>query len=415
MIKSFSFLEWMSYLEKFYLNIKCNNINNTIYIAKKLGILKLNRFVYIVGGTNGKGTTCFVLEKILLEHGYRVGLYTSPHLFRYTERVRINGHELEERLHVDSFINIERVRGALLLTYHDFITLSALYLFKHRKLDVIILEVGLGGRFDATNIIDPDISIITNIAMDHMNILGKNRDLIGIEKSGILRNNKVAIISSKNIPNIVKCIIRKNRINAKWINQDWFYKKYDNFWDFISNDFCFLDLPLPKVSLINVATALAAISESTFSIKKNVVKNCIDKMSLCGRFQVYSYHPIVILDVAHNNHATQHLSRKLTNLKGIGKIYAIIGVLQDKDILSIVSPLISIVDFWYCTELKTQRSISAKKIVKHLPIHFSKAFSSVRCAWKEVKSMVKIIDVIVIFGSFYIVREMYDVFKDINK
>ncbi|XBC42954.1 MAG: bifunctional tetrahydrofolate synthase/dihydrofolate synthase [Buchnera aphidicola (Kaburagia rhusicola ensigallis)] len=409
--KSFSFFEWLGYLEKYYLNIKRSDIKDVVSIAKKLGILHFNTFVYVVGGTNGKGTTCFVLEKILLELGYRVGLYTSPHMFRYTERIRINGCELEHDLHVSSFIEIKNACSSLSLTYYDFITLSALYLFKHSKLDVIILEVGLGGRLDATNIINSDVSIITNIAIDHSNVLGTTRNVIGIEKSGIFRKNKIAIISERHIPNIVKGIIRKNKVYSKLINKDWFYKKYNTFWAFISRSSFFLDLPLPKVSLINTATALAAVTESISHIKKHVIKSCIDKVSLFGRCQILSYNPQVVLDVAHNFHATQFLSKKMIRIKGTGKIYAIIGVLKEKNVLSLVTPLLPIVDFWYCVRLNTHRSISAEKIIRYLPMHASRVCSNIKCAWKEVQNVVKAIDTILVFGSFFTVYEMCKVLK----
>ncbi|XBC38331.1 MAG: bifunctional tetrahydrofolate synthase/dihydrofolate synthase [Buchnera aphidicola (Floraphis meitanensis)] len=408
-VKSFSFVEWLDYIKKFGLSIRCSNFKNVIYIAKKLGILKLDAFIYMVGGTNGKGTTCVVLENIFLKLGYRVGLYTSPHLFNYTERVRINGFELEEYLHVLSFSNVENARNSLPLTYYDFITLSALYLFRHSQLDIVILEVGLGGRLDATNVINPNVSIVTNIQMDHIETLGNDRNLIGIEKIGIFRKNKIAIISEKNIPNIVKHIIYKNNIDIKLINRDWNYKRFKNIWAFISTNCCFLNLPLPKVSLINTATALAAVTESQFSINKKVIEYCIDKVSLLGRCQIFSDNPKVILDVAHNNHATKYLSKKLMNMKGSGKIYAIVGILKGKNILGIVSPLISIVDFWYCSKLKTNRSVFAEEIVQYLPIHCSKVVISVEQAWIEIRSLVTVKDIIVIFGSFFTVKEIYKI------
>ncbi|XBC44518.1 MAG: bifunctional tetrahydrofolate synthase/dihydrofolate synthase [Buchnera aphidicola (Schlechtendalia peitan)] len=403
----FTLSDWLNYLKKFRLNVKYNCFKNVIFIAKKIGILKLDAFIYIVGGTNGKGTTCFVLEKMFLAMGYRVGLYTSPHLFKYTERVRINGCELDENLHISAFITVENARSTLSLTYYDFITLSALYLFKYyRKLDIVILEVGVGGRLDATNIIDPDVSVITNIAIDHIEILGKNRDLISIEKSGILRKNKIAIISEKNIPRSIQHIIKYNQVNVKLIHQDWNYRKYDNNWAFISKRVCFLDLPIPKVSLINTATALAAITESNFFIKKSIIKNCINHIQIPGRYQILSYNPTVILDVAHNFHATQHLFNQLIVMKKIGKIHAIVGILKTKNIVEVVTPLISIVDHWYCIRLNTKRSASEDKIMKCLPIGSSKFFSSINYAWKEVQRVVDITDIIIVFGSFVTVREI---------
>ncbi|XBC40895.1 MAG: bifunctional tetrahydrofolate synthase/dihydrofolate synthase [Buchnera aphidicola (Nurudea yanoniella)] len=405
--KNRSFFEWINYIKEFRFDVQKNHFKNIVYVAKKLGILNSNMFIYIVGGTNGKGTTCYILEKILLKHGYKVGLYTSPHLFRYTERVRINGVELEEDLHIISFNNVEIARGTLFLTYYDFITLSALYLFKHSKLDIIILEVGLGGRLDATNVITPNISVITNISLDHIEILGNNRHLISIEKIGILRSRKIAIISETNFSRVAKKIVYKNNVKIRLIHQDWFYKKYNNFWSFMNKYHCFLNLPLPNVPLVNAATALAAISESEIVLNKYIIKNCFQDISIPGRFQVLSYNPKIILDVAHNSCAVNYLFGKLVNMKVLGKIYVIIGLLKGKDILNIVTPLVTIVSFWYCVRLNTKRSISPRKIVQFLPINSSEICVNIEYAWRKVQNIVSINDVILIFGSFFTVREIY--------
>ncbi|XBC39379.1 MAG: bifunctional tetrahydrofolate synthase/dihydrofolate synthase [Buchnera aphidicola (Nurudea shiraii)] len=406
-----SFYEWINYIQKFNLDTQKSNFKNVTYVAKKLGISKLNTFIYIVGGTNGKGTTCYVLETILLKHGYKVGLYTSPHLLRYTERIRINGCELNKSLYVASFIDIERVRGALPLTCYDFMTLSALYLFKNSQLDVVILEVGLGGRFDATNIVTPNISVITNVDLDHIDILGSNRHLISMEKIGILRNNKIAIISEKKLPKIAKKIIKKNKVKVRLVNRDWFYKKYDTTWSFINNDYYCLNLPLPQVPLINVATALAAVSESKISLKNFIIKNCLKNFFIPGRFQIVSCYPKIILDVAHNGHAANYLLKKLVNMKRIGKIYVIIGVLREKNIFKIITPLISIIDFWYCVKLKTHRSINPEEMAQYLPNNSYEVCVSLEDAWNKVQGFVNVNDIILIYGSFFAVREMYKILK----
>ncbi|ANF16963.1 hypothetical protein XW81_00790 [Buchnera aphidicola (Schlechtendalia chinensis)] len=405
-IELFSFFDWLNYIEKFRVDFKCNYFNNVKFIAKKLGMLKLNSFVYIVGGTNGKGTTSFVLERIFLESGYRVGLYTSPHLLRYTERVRINGRELDESVHVTSFFNVEIARGTLSLTYYDFITLSALYLFKSVKLDVVILEVGVGGKLDATNVIDSDISIITNIEIDHINMLGNSRDLIGIEKSGIFRKNKVAIIAEKTIPNSVIRILKHGQVDGKLILRDWYYKRYHNSWSFFSQNFYFLSLPLPKVSLVNTATALSAVVESKFHIKESTIRNCIDKIYIFGRFQILSCKPMIILDVAHNLHSVKRLQKKLLLVRSIGKIHAIVGILKSKDVFNIVSPLFSIVDYWHCVKLETEQSVLPENIAQFLPVGSFATYTRMKYAWQEVQRIAKVVDTILVFGSFITVSEI---------
>ncbi|MBZ2279475.1 bifunctional tetrahydrofolate synthase/dihydrofolate synthase, partial [Buchnera aphidicola] len=175
------------------------------------------------------GTTCFMLEKLFLNKGYRVGLYTSPHLFSYLERVRINGHVLDEKDHISAFKDVEYARQSIILSYFEFITLSALILFKHNILDVIILEVGIGGRLDATNIIDSDISIITTIGMDHTILLGSDRFSIAKEKAGIFRKEKIALIGEKNIPDSIYQIAQDQKIILKKNKVDWFWEKKDHY------------------------------------------------------------------------------------------------------------------------------------------------------------------------------------------
>lgn len=222
---------WLKHIKK--LNIKHNHdgLENCIFIAKKMDLLNFCAFVFIIGGTNGKGTTCFILERIFLSSGYRVGLYTSPHLFKYRERIRINGKCLSDIEHTSAFFEIERFRKKVSLSYFDFITLSALILFKKRKLDIIILEVGLGGRLDATNIVNSDISVITNIGIDHITHLGFTRSNIGYEKAHIAKKNKYIIVGEKDIPDSFLQVIKIKKAILKKINLDWWITYGKNYWE----------------------------------------------------------------------------------------------------------------------------------------------------------------------------------------
>ncbi|WP_367682127.1 Mur ligase family protein [Buchnera aphidicola] len=222
--KNYTFSQWMKYLENFDTK-KRENLFQLKIIAKKLNLLSSKAFFFIVGGTNGKGTTCSMLETVLLDSGYKVGLYSSPHLIHYKERIRINGLYLNKNEHIFSFLTIESMRNNISLTYFEFVTLSALFLFNQYSLDIIILEVGLGGRLDATNIIDADLSIITNIGIDHTSFLGSNRYSIGREKSGIFRKGKIAVIGEKDIPYSVEEVAKEKKTILKKIHVDWFWKK----------------------------------------------------------------------------------------------------------------------------------------------------------------------------------------------
>ncbi len=200
---------WLSYLENLHSKTIDLGLERVSLVAARLGVLKPAPFVFTVAGTNGKGTTCRTLESILMAAGYKVGVYSSPHLVRYTERVRVQGQELPESAHTASFAEIESARGDISLTYFEYGTLSALWLFKQAQLDVVILEVGLGGRLDATNIVDADVAVVTSIALDHTDWLGPDRESIGREKAGIFRSEKPAIVGEPEMPSTMLMWRRK--------------------------------------------------------------------------------------------------------------------------------------------------------------------------------------------------------------
>ncbi|CAL4320228.1 bifunctional tetrahydrofolate synthase/dihydrofolate synthase [Buchnera aphidicola] len=396
---------WLKYVKK--LNIKNNHcgLENCFFIAKKMDLLNFCSFVFIIGGTNGKGTTCFILERIFLSSGYRVGLYTSPHLFKYHERIRINGKYLSDIEHTCAFFEIECFRKKLSLSYFEFITLSALVLFKKCKLDIIILEVGLGGRLDATNIVNSDISVITNIGIDHISHLGFTRSNIGYEKAHIAKKNKYIIVGEKEIPDSFLQVIKIKEAILKKINLDWWITYEKNNWNYLSDEINLHYLPYPKVSLENVSTALTALFHSPFNINKNVIIDTIKNITLPGRFQILSNDPKVILDVAHNPHAVLHLSQKIKNIKSIGKIYAIMGVLKDKDISGMILNLESLVDYWYFIPINRDRGInSMSQLTNILPKNFN-VLENFKSAWYSINVKVKKEDMILIFGSFYLVSE----------
>ncbi|AAO26891.1 folylpolyglutamate synthase [Buchnera aphidicola str. Bp (Baizongia pistaciae)] len=404
--RSFSLYEWLYYLDHFMLDNIDPTLNRVFYVAKKLGVLKSKAFVFIVGGTNGKGSTCHVLENLLLNSGYRVGLYTSPHLMRYTERVRINGFELEHLYHISAFNDVKYFQNDVLLTRFEFITLSALILFKSYNLDIIILEVGLGGRLDATNILSADVSVITNIDIDHSKILGVNRSSISVEKSGIFRKNKIAIVADNNFPKVAQYLAKKKKVRLRIVNIDWIYKKIEFEWSFCSSKITWLHLPLPRnVSLDSVATALSAVSESGIKINQKVFRSCISEITLCGRFETISYNPIIILDVAHNPHSARYLFKKMSSFKKNGNIFAVVGILKEKNIKDIVSPLIPIVDYWYCITLLTHRSATSSEIIKYLPNHNSQISKNMTVALEKIFDKVTNNDIVLIFGSFITVCE----------
>ncbi|AHG60204.1 bifunctional tetrahydrofolate synthase/dihydrofolate synthase [Buchnera aphidicola] len=395
---------WLKYLEKLDKKIILD-LNELKSIAKKLDLLTFRAFIFTVAGTNGKGTTCAMLEKLLLNSGYQVGLYTSPHLISYLERVRINGSVLTSEEHINSFQEIEIARNSTLLSYFEFITLSALLLFKRYSLDVIILEVGLGGRLDATNIIDSNLSIITNIEIDHSVLLGHTRSSIAREKSGIFRKNKISVIGEINIPSTIDQEAQVKKTILKKNNRDWFLEKYDHYWNFIHEDIKLYGLPNTQIPISNTALALAALYYSDFKISEKVIRTTIPFVRLPGRFQIISVCPHIIIDVAHNLHSALYLFNKIDSMNIKGKIYAIVGMLEDKDINGIVNPFKRKIHYWYAAPLKTSRTATIKQLKKSLPSHNTKILSSIHETYKKVLLLVKKQDAILVFGSFFTVSE----------
>ncbi|HCT7673947.1 TPA: bifunctional tetrahydrofolate synthase/dihydrofolate synthase, partial [Klebsiella quasipneumoniae] len=240
---------WLSYLEHLHSKTIDLGLARVSEVARQMDIVKPAPFVFTVAGTNGKGTTCRTLETVLMAAGYKVGVYSSPHLVRYTERVRIQGAELPEAAHTASFAEIEAARGDISLTYFEYGTLSALWLFKQAQLDVVILEVGLGGRLDATNIVDADVAVVTSIALDHTDWLGPDRESIGREKAGIFRAGKPAVVGEPDMPHTIAEVASEKGVLLQRRGVDWRYEVEGETWSFRDAGGALSRLPLPQVPL----------------------------------------------------------------------------------------------------------------------------------------------------------------------
>ena len=307
---------WLCYLEQLHPSSIELGLERVKSVAERLELLQPAPYIFTVAGTNGKGTTCRTLEMILLAADKRVGVYSSPHLLRFTERVRINNQESTPSDTVKAFAAIEKARGDVSLTYFEYATLAALYQFKQAQLDVVILEVGLGGRLDATNIVDADIAIITTIGIDHVEYLGNNRESIGQEKAGIFKPKSIAIVGEPEIPSSILDVAHAVNCPVFAVNKDWAYQQIDKLsWQFNSSIKQYKNLPIPHVPLANAATAIAALSYSPFSITQEQIDDALEKTSLIGRFQIIQSSPIVIVDVAHNPHAHRYLFKTIELLK----------------------------------------------------------------------------------------------------
>lgn len=374
-------------------------------VAERLNLLRPAPKVFTVAGTNGKGTTCATLEAVLLAAGLRVGVYSSPHLLRYTERVRIQGQELPEAEHCRSFAAIEAARGDVSLTYFEFGTLSALRLFQQAKLDAVILEVGLGGRLDATNIVDPDVAVVTSIALDHTDWLGYDRESIGREKAGIFRTAKPAIVGEPDMPMSIGEVARQLGAQLMRCGHEWDYSRQGSDWSWQNTQRCWQNLPLPNVPLANAATALAALHYSAIDINEQALRQGLRQAALPGRFQILSQEPLLILDVAHNPHAAAYLAQRLAQLpRSGGRVRAVVGMLADKDIAGTLACLQPQVDEWYCASLEGPRGASSARLAEQLTE--PRQFSDVKSAWHQAMQDADKRDTIIVCGSFHTVAHV---------
>ena len=371
--------------------------------------------VIIVGGTNGKGSTCAMLEACLLRAGYRVGCYTSPHLLRYNERVRINGAEASDSSLVAAFERVERARGDVSVTYFEFGTLAAVLLFLEAQLDVAILEVGLGGRLDAVNAFEPDCAVVASIGLDHMDYLGPTREHIGFEKAGIFRADKPAVVAEINPPASLVKHARDIGADLYLVERDFGYVAGDvqwQFWDWRGKRD---GLPLPALrgmcQLSNASAALAALDSlrERLPVDMGAIRRALVEVELPGRFQVMPGRPLVILDVAHNPDAALRLAENLRRLERKGRRLAVFSMLKDKDIEGVITAMSDQIDEWFIAPLPGPRGADLERLRRAFgaagstaPVH---SLASVGDALHRVREGAGPDDKILVFGSFYTVAD----------
>jgi dihydrofolate synthase/folylpolyglutamate synthase len=371
--------------------------------------------VITVGGTNGKGSTCAFLERILLEGGYRVGLYTSPHLLRYNERVRIEGKEADDETLMRSFEEVEKARGSTPLTYFEFGTLAALMAFSEAELDVVILEVGLGGRLDAVNALDADVSIVASVDLDHQAFLGDNREAIAFEKAGIFRAGRPAIFADTDPPRSLVDHATAIGADLQLLGRDFRCEAQDRQWDFIGRRGAKRALPMPALrgrwQLKNASAALAALDElaDRLPLSLGEVKRGLTGVRLPGRLQSLPGRPAIVLDVAHNPQAARSLADGLGDMGFFENTFAVFGILDDKDAGGVIGAVRGRIDRWFVAAPESERAAPASKVVdalaRHAPDAPARSFATITAALDAAKAAAGPNDRIVVFGSFYTVAE----------
>jgi dihydrofolate synthase/folylpolyglutamate synthase len=440
--------EWLCYLETIHSTEIELGLSRISQVAERLHIDFSFACVITVAGTNGKGTTCAFLENAFLAEEIngqlaKVAVYSSPHIERFNERLRINKCDIDDQSLIVAFEKIELARGEISLSYYEYTTLAAFLVLMSVKPDVIILEVGLGGRLDATNIIDADVAVITTVDIDHQSFLGNDRETIGFEKAGIMRANQHIIVGDPNAPQSVLNYANKvnehsnqasNKIKIR--NKDFFKPTQpplvnDNShgweWQYIEQiegkkvEFTLNGLINCHIPQDNVVTALMVLKQLGVTLTSSKVNDVINQTRVVGRTELFQHKKTiakninlqcdVLLDVGHNPHAGRYLANKLVELKTNSqykRIIAVVAMLADKDIANTLAPFNKIVDEWNTGSLEIPRAATSEQMKIELT-SFSKSincFDNITEAFKMANYKAESTDLILVFGSFFTVAEI---------
>lgn len=403
-----TFADWLKYLENLNPHKIDLSLERVAKVAHDLQLIKFQCPVITVTGTNGKGSCVAILEAIYLAAGYRVGAYTSPHLFRFNERIRIQNQSIDDDSLCEAFTVIQEYldkQKNISLTYFEFTTLAALKIFQQAQLDVLILEVGLGGRLDAVNVVDADVAVITTIDIDHTEWLGNTRASIGYEKAGIFRGGKAAVCGDFNAPQSIYTVAHQLKTRLYSMNKDFFYNESNFDWNWYHAEHVLSHLPKPSLELQNAATALMAIQllQSRLLITSQTIAAGLQNVFLPGRFQIIGQ---CIFDVAHNPHAADLLAKRLQTIPNEGRTLGVVGMLANKDIHGTLNALKNCIDIWYSGGLDNPRGASGNILMKSfqaLGIEKCYNHASVKEAYQQALLACQTSDRIVVFGSFYTV------------
>ena len=401
---------WLAYLETLHPKAIALGLDRVEAVRAKMGV-RLDCPVVTVTGTNGKGSTCAMLEAILRCAGYRTGLYTSPHLLRYNERVRIGGEPQDDASLLAAFHAVEDARGDVALTYFEYGTLAALHAFARAGLDAAILEVGLGGRLDAVNIVDADVAVVTTIDLDHMDYLGPTRADIAYEKAGIFRAGRPVVCAEPDPPATLIDHARAIAAPLMQIGRDFGYVAGDRQWRYWGPGGDRYGLPSPALrgayQLANAAAALAVVGllQDRLHVGAGAIRDGLCAVSLPGRFQVLPGRPAIVLDVAHNPHAARVLAATLGAMGYFPATIAVFGMLADKDVRGVIDAVKARIDAWFVASLPGPRGGAADAIRAELTRagiapSAIRTFDDIDSAYAAARGEADEADRIVVFGSF---------------
>jgi dihydrofolate synthase / folylpolyglutamate synthase len=410
-----SLAEWLDYIERIHPKSIQLGLERVAKVRDAMG-RSTSAPVLTVAGTNGKGSTCAMLESILLAAGYKVGLYTSPHLLRYNERVRIDGEPVDDARLCEAFEVVERARGGITLTYFEFGTLAAWEIFTSLRLEAVILEVGLGGRLDAVNAFDTDCALLTSVDLDHMDYLGDTRERIGSEKAGIFRAGRPAIVADRDPPRSVLDRASELGADLRLMGRDFGVLRQGSQWTYWGRSVRRSGLALPALrggrQLDNASAALAALDtlRARLPVAMQDVRNGLATVELAARFQVLPGRPTVVLDVAHNPQAAGVLAENLAAMGFYPETHAVFGMLKDKDIEGVCRALKDRFSTWFVAGLAVPRGATADTLANALEAAGASGdvtrFTNPREAYAAARRRSGENDRIVAFGSFHTVAEV---------
>lgn len=420
---------WLAHCERIHPSAIDLGLARVQTVRARLG-LAFQCPVFTVAGTNGKGSSCALLESILTHCGYRVGVYTSPHLVHFEERCRVQGSIVSAQALVPHFAAVEAARGEVSLTYFEFTTLAIMRLLSEAELHAVVLEVGLGGRLDAVNVIDADVALVTSVDVDHTEFLGADREAIGMEKAGIMRAGRPVIVSDPMPPQSLLDHAGTLGADLRCIGRDFTYTAQQGDsgrwqqWSWVGRSRRFSGLAYPALrgsnQLLNASGVLAALEvmNERLPTTAQAVRLGLSMVALPGRFQMLPGQPMVVLDVAHNPHAVAALAVNLDQMGFYPCTRAVFGAMLDKDVSGMVAHLLPMVDHWYCTDLPTARAASAQTLAAQIQTHHTQArqggrvipttisvqtFDRPCTALSAALADADPADRILVFGSFYTV------------
>ncbi|WP_122433989.1 bifunctional tetrahydrofolate synthase/dihydrofolate synthase [Pseudomonas viridiflava] len=411
--------DWLAYLEQLHPSAIDMGLDRSRKVAQQLGLTRPAPRVITVTGTNGKGSTCAFVASLLQAQGLKVGVYSSPHLLRYNERVKVQGVEAADLELCDAFAAVESARGDVTLTYFEMGTLAAFWLFEQAQLDAVVLEVGLGGRLDAVNLIDADLALVTSIGVDHADWLGDTRESVAFEKAGIFRAGRPALCGDLDPPEPLLAKARELGCPLLLRGQDFDLSVGPQGWDWrgiAHGELVELrDLPLLDLPMQNAALALQAFALLGYPLNHQIVSEALAQTRLVGRLDRRTVHwqgraLTLLLDVGHNPHAAQFLAHRMAQRPVVGKRLAVFGLLSDKDLDGVVHELASSIQDWAVAPLPTSRSRPAAELqvaLENLGARV-KSYQSIASALEAQCAHATPDDEILLFGSFYCVAEALD-------